>query len=256
MRPGNFGAAFGQGLQHRGIRAPGAAAGAAPAWQLHLVEQDFAQHLRAAQVEGAAGHCRWICVSADRHALAEIGGQAPQLRLVDGDAGTLHLRQHGDEPALQLFVQRWWRGHPPSRDAQARGAAAAHAVRGLRHVGRGAVGGELSASASRAAPGAGDRIQPGHPVAEMQARQIIQRMGVRPGVLRVGQQHRIVHRGAPGPNPARAKRVHCPALASWNTFSTATGRRAATGSRAACRAGKVQSGAPAGPNPPAWATGT
>ena len=99
-----FRPALGELLQDGGVRAPGAAAGAPAAGQLHLVEQDLAQHLRAAEVERPArqrvdiGFCRG-------HPLAEIGGQAAQLLLVHHHAGPLHVGQHGNQAAFHLLIQ-------------------------------------------------------------------------------------------------------------------------------------------------------
>ncbi len=190
MRAGSASPRVGQLLQRRGLRAPGAAAGAPAARQLHLVEQDLAQHLRAAEVERAPGQL--VDVGLGRgHALAEIGGEAAQLLLVHLDPGVLHVGQHGDQPALHPLVQRG--GARVRQPGAQRVAQAQDAVGRLPHMRRRPVGRHLRQRQPGPA-GAGHRVERAHGMAQVQPRQVLQRVAVGAGVLRVGQQHRVVHR--------------------------------------------------------------
>ena len=103
---------------------------------------------------------------ANRHPLAEIGGQAAQLRLVDLDPGPLHLPQHRDQPTFQLLVQ--CRG-PGIGQPHAQGVAQPECAVGcLRNVARCPLRRQLRQGEAGAA-GAGDRLEPGDAVPQMQA---------------------------------------------------------------------------------------
>ncbi len=243
----HLGPLLGQRLQHGGVRAPGAAAHPPAAGQLHLVEQDLAQHLRTAQVERAPGEPVDVRLH-HGHALTEIGGQSAQFGRVDHHPGPLHRAEHGDEPPLQLLIQRH---RPIGRQARAQGVPQPDdAVGGLRDVGGGALGRHQRQDQPGAA-GAGDLVQRGRRVPEMQPRQILQPVGVGAGFLRVGDQHHVIHRRRrPEPGGDSASKS---ALASWNIFST--DGSASTGSRIV-RATAGSSCCTCRSRSPWWASGT
>ena len=126
-------ALVGEGLQDVDVGGPGAGGGQAlAAGKLHLVEQDLAERLGAAEVEGPAGHGVDLGFH-DGHAAGEVGGHAAQLGFVHLDAGLFHAEQDGHEPPLHLFVEGQAFGFAQAGAAgRARGAGRRRRVRPRR----------------------------------------------------------------------------------------------------------------------------
>ena len=107
-------ALVGQGLQHRGIGAPGPRLHPLAALQAHLVEQLLAQLLGAADVELMPGQAMAVALH-HQHALLEIDRHAAQIIGVDFYPFPFHVQQDRDQPALHLLIQ-----HQHLRGAQPR----------------------------------------------------------------------------------------------------------------------------------------
>ncbi len=73
------------------------------ALQPHLVEQDIAELLGAADGEGLAGEVMDFAFQ-PRGLMREFGGEARQLLAVDLDAVALHLRHHRHKRAVHALV--------------------------------------------------------------------------------------------------------------------------------------------------------
>ena len=95
----------GEVLEHARGRRPGAGRGLLAAGQAHLAEQDVAELLRRAGVEGRADD--FVDLGLERgHALRELARHARQDGAVDRDSAPLHARQHLDERTLEPLVDR------------------------------------------------------------------------------------------------------------------------------------------------------
>ncbi len=182
----------GQLLQHLGPGGVGAGFRlSALAAQRHLVEQDLAQLLGRAEVEGAAGELDGLLLELG-HALGEDAGELVEAALVDGDAAHLHRRQHRWQRPLQRLVDR---GQPLLEEAglevlpeaQRDGGMLARMVGGLlgRHLG------EADARRTLAAHG----LPGGGVVVEETLGDLVQAMAVAGAVQDIGQQHRVLDRG-------------------------------------------------------------
>src|SRR4029078_6980608 len=80
--------------------APGASLGAPPAGKAHLVEEDLAELLRRADVEVLAGKLPDLVLEPG-DGLGEGERETGKHRLLDLDAGALHLGEHWSERPLE-----------------------------------------------------------------------------------------------------------------------------------------------------------
>ncbi len=90
-------------LQDADVGRPRAVLVAPAARQILLVEQDLAQLLGRADIEGTAGELVQFLLELE-HPLLELGRQRAKPRRIDLDAGLLHAEQHRDERPLDGLV--------------------------------------------------------------------------------------------------------------------------------------------------------
>ncbi len=184
-------ALLGQFLQHLDVGRPLARRRLLAARQLHLVEEDLAQLLRAADIERPAD--QGVGLGLDGvHARAEILAERAQDVRIDADAGQFHVRQDRNHAAFQRFIDR---GHAFARQARLQDMPQTQ-----RDVG--VLGGvarrlfqtdELEALGGLA--GAGDLLEGDRLVTEMQFRQLVHAVAVQAAFHDIGQQHGVVERG-------------------------------------------------------------
>ena len=117
---GQFNAFVGKIIQRAGIGAPGAGCGFLAAGQAHLAEENIAQLLGRADVEGLARQF----VDLLFHGLllaAEFGRKLCQNRAINRDAGIFHFQQHRHQRAFQRFIDCHFMHHlqfVPEQDAK------------------------------------------------------------------------------------------------------------------------------------------
>ena len=125
-----------------------------PPRQFHFIEQHFAELLGAAEIELAPGEAMDLPLH-HRHARFEIDRDAAQFVGVHLDAGALHVQQHGNQAAFDLFVQRQRAGEAQPRTQRA--PEAERDVGMLGGIGGGAIDRHLREGEAVAA-GAGDLV--------------------------------------------------------------------------------------------------
>ena len=167
----------------------------------HLVEQDFADLFRAAEIEGPAGEFLRF-VFKPGHALREFAGEARQAFAIDQHAFALHVGDDADQRAVHGFVD--------GGDALARQARLQPFPQAEGHVGvfggiaRGFIERRLVECDLRLTR-ADQLLDRDRRVAEMQLGQLVHAVIVLAGFEHEGEQHRVVDR-ADGDAVAREDR--------------------------------------------------
>ena len=196
--------ARGQIVEQVGARLPLAGLGLAAAGQLQAVEQELAELLGRAQVELVPGKLVDLLLEPG-DALGERRGEPRQDRLVDLDAGALHVAQDRHHRPLQRLVDG---GHALGREP-----GLEHHPQAQRHVR--VLGGVLGRLVERHLRkglvgflGAGrvlEHLREGHAgVPQVALGQRVQAVLAAPAVERVGEQHGVVERGEIDAVPAAA----------------------------------------------------
>ena len=122
---------IGEALQHARIRPPRAGRHPPPAAHAHLVEQDLAELLGAAEIELPAGEAMDVFLHL-RHPVRELHRDAAKLVGIDAHARLFHRRQHRAQPPVDLLVERQARDGCAA-SAAARATAAASRRHSRRH---------------------------------------------------------------------------------------------------------------------------
>ena len=179
-------ALFGQPFQFAGIGGPGTGLAALLArLQAHPVEQYLAQLLGAADGEFGAGQREDLALQPlDLHFIG--GRQTDQFGAVHPDAGHLHLRDHRQQRAVHLFMDR---GHLLLPQPAAEALPEAEGDIGILG---GIVGGRAQRHLGKALQPPGHVLVGDRRVAKMAGGQIVHAMVPAPGIERVTQQHRVV----------------------------------------------------------------
>ena len=181
----------GEVFEHVGAGGIGAGLALLAAFERHLVEEDFAELLRRADVELAA--CQRVDLLLELgHLLGELAGHAGERVAVDLDAVAFHLGQHRHEGAFEGFVDGGDAGRVELRLEDVPEAEGDIGI--LGGVAHGLVDGDLVEGDGGFA-GAEQLLDGDGHVREVAFGERVHPVVVDAGIERVGHQHRVVDGG-------------------------------------------------------------